>query len=334
MDLSELELADLPSIFDLENEKKRSAWFFLREFMTEISRSKNGKDQKFYKPTQVFTKFIQRNTDLKGIRFKSSKTDGCCYVLFVINRDCLDVGDKIDSGKNQLIMETVKQEAFNMLEGNTSNQDMYQDFLKQYDSFVTILKKDMGNLMKVAGKDIVSIEATALLFSDCIVKDIATIEKLKANNYEHRYTDGIIRGICEQVIEFKYLYKNQSLLSEYYGINKTEAELNDLSNESNLFIAIKKLLGDKRYTHGRNIRKMARDIGEETGTDDEMSLYEAYIYYSTRYHNSYLDHLSDLIGETVDDDEEINDDQLDYIMLIIILDKYIEVYNKIVTPLS
>lgn len=37
LDLSVLNLEDLPSIFDIKNELKRSAWFFLRVFMTEIS---------------------------------------------------------------------------------------------------------------------------------------------------------------------------------------------------------------------------------------------------------------------------------------------------------
>ena len=69
-------------------------------------------DDKFYKPTQVFTKYVQRNTDLKGIKFKSSKTNGNCYVLFVENRDCLDDGDKTDRSRNQLIMKRVKQVEF------------------------------------------------------------------------------------------------------------------------------------------------------------------------------------------------------------------------------
>lgn len=66
----------------------------------------------FYKPMQVFTKYIQRNTDLKGLKFKSSKGKGNCYTLFVVNRDCLDYGDKIDSSRNQLIMERVEQIKF------------------------------------------------------------------------------------------------------------------------------------------------------------------------------------------------------------------------------
>ena len=112
LDLSELETEDLPSIFDVENAQKRSVWFFLKEFMNEISKAKDEGDQNFYKPTQVLTKFIQRNTDLKGIKFRSSKTSGSCYVLFVVNRDCLDDGDKTDNSRNQLIMKKVEQIGF------------------------------------------------------------------------------------------------------------------------------------------------------------------------------------------------------------------------------
>ena len=115
LDLSELSVEALPSIFDTENVQKRSVWFFLQEFMNEISKSKDNEDKNFYKPTQVLTKYIQRNTDLKGIRFKSSKTHGKCYVLFVTNRDCLDDGDKTDDNRNQLIMKNVEQKDFSLV---------------------------------------------------------------------------------------------------------------------------------------------------------------------------------------------------------------------------
>lgn len=114
LDLSELSAEVLPSIFDVDNAQKRSVWFFLKEFMNEISKAKEDGDKYFYKPTQVLTKYIQRNTDLKGIRFKSSKTSGKCYVLFVVNRDCLDDGDKTDNSRNQLIMRKVEQEDFTL----------------------------------------------------------------------------------------------------------------------------------------------------------------------------------------------------------------------------
>ena len=110
LDLSEISTWKCPSIFDIENAERRNTWFFLREFMERISEEKINENS--YKPTQVFTKYIQRKTALKGIKYKSSKTGKSCYVLFVVNRDCLDPNDKRDSGRNQLIMEKVEQLPF------------------------------------------------------------------------------------------------------------------------------------------------------------------------------------------------------------------------------
>ena len=107
LDLSEISKWKCPSIFDIEKVERRSTWFFLREFMERISEEKVDDDS--YKPTQVFTKYIQRKTDLQGIKYKSSKTGKGCYVIFVVNRDCLDPDDKREPKRNQLIMEKVEQ---------------------------------------------------------------------------------------------------------------------------------------------------------------------------------------------------------------------------------
>ena len=107
LDLSDISNWKLPSIFDVENEKKRSTWFFLKEFMERISEIKS--DDNFYKPTQVFTKYIQRRSKLQGIKYKSSKTGKPCYVLFVVNRDCLDPDDRQNPNRNQLVMAEVEQ---------------------------------------------------------------------------------------------------------------------------------------------------------------------------------------------------------------------------------
>lgn len=112
LDLSNIATWRCPSIFDVENRKKRNVWLFLNEFIQHISRQLAGDDE--YKPTQVLTKYIQRKTNLKGIAYRSSKTqpnEKCsmfsnrCFVLFVTNRDCLDQCDKTDKTRYQLIME-------------------------------------------------------------------------------------------------------------------------------------------------------------------------------------------------------------------------------------
>ena len=91
----------------IEHEEQRNCWFFLKEFTDLISEAKSGR----YKPTQVLTKYIQRNTDLKGIMYNSSRvTSGnrICYALFVTNRNCIDMDSLKDSKRNQLIMDAVE----------------------------------------------------------------------------------------------------------------------------------------------------------------------------------------------------------------------------------
>lgn len=117
LNLSTLNRGGLPSIFDVEQEEKRSAWFFLKKFMENISMPVSDSDDKIkeYKPTQVFTKYIQRKTALPGIVYPSSKfgvTDDQfgvngehCVVLFVTNRDCIEEEDTPDRSRKQLIME-------------------------------------------------------------------------------------------------------------------------------------------------------------------------------------------------------------------------------------
>ena len=118
LDLASISFQSLPSIFDQKNESKRNAWFFLSNFMELISEAKrensscNNSCEIFYKPTQVFTKYIQRNTNLNGVKYKSSKSRGNCYVFFVGNRDCIDRVDIIDKKRNQLIMKEYEQMEF------------------------------------------------------------------------------------------------------------------------------------------------------------------------------------------------------------------------------
>lgn len=129
-----------PSILDVEHKDILDSWYFVKKFINDISQpindglqmklnieiQKKDKDyirinelkkeiDKEYKPTQVFTKYIQRKTQYKGISFRSSKLlerplnkeDGYDknYVLFVPNCDCIDECDDKDLSKLQLIME-------------------------------------------------------------------------------------------------------------------------------------------------------------------------------------------------------------------------------------
>lgn len=250
------------------------------------------------------------------------------------------------------------------------NDAMREAFINLYESFKSITETHYNSLSK---SPLCSMPLTALIFADCIKTDIQAVLDLKEQNVPDRYVEGIIRGICEQVIEFIYLYNNQTLLPEYYGTNRTEAELADLENEPNLFKRVRMLIGDKRYSAGRNIHSMSLAIGEYVGTDDEMSLYEAYQLTSTLYHNSYRESFMELVGtvskllqkaeknagattaslssssvvdaeagrsgitvEAADEDDEgdVDDSDLDFIMLITILTRFMETYQKIVDEIK
>ncbi len=114
INLSKISSWKCPSAFDVDRREERSIWMFLREFIRIISEPINQDID--YKPTQVLTKYIQRNTDFQGIEYRSShrrmsydekgysRKDNC-VVLFVVNRDCLDGWEKTDSSRSQLVMD-------------------------------------------------------------------------------------------------------------------------------------------------------------------------------------------------------------------------------------
>ena len=124
-----------PSVFDLDKKSidKRECWLFLNEYISLISAPvcDKEKSEEYYKPIQVFTKYIQRVTGLYGIAYRSSKskqndrnsdyvTDRC-YVLFAENRDCMDEFEKstkMNSSRLQLFMTRSWQKDSNTLDCN------------------------------------------------------------------------------------------------------------------------------------------------------------------------------------------------------------------------
>ena len=108
LDISDVSDKKCPSLFDIPHKNERSIWFFLKKFIEEISAYSNGGDD--YKPTQVFAKYIQEGWKFNGIQYRSSRANKKiinkkCIVLFVLNRDCLDMTDKVNKKRAQLIME-------------------------------------------------------------------------------------------------------------------------------------------------------------------------------------------------------------------------------------
>lgn len=121
LNLCQVQTWKRPSVFDLEQKSidRRECWLFLNEYISKISAPvcNKEKSKEYYKPIQVFTKYIQRVTGLYGIEYRCSKskrnnrdsdyvTDRC-YVLFAENRDCMDEYEKttkMNSKRLQLFM--------------------------------------------------------------------------------------------------------------------------------------------------------------------------------------------------------------------------------------
>ena len=228
---------------------------------------------------------------------------------------------------------------------------MKDSFKELYDSFIEETNNNEKLLINYTGEHITSLGATAFLFSTCIIDDLDMVEQMKKQDVDHRYSDAIIRGICDQVIEFIYLYKNPSLLSEYYGTDRTEEELEQIVNDDDIFTSIRKISGDKRYSKRRNIRDMAVSIGEEKGTGDALALYEIFQYYSVLFHSAYRENMMDIIGEVEKETEaeteeaeteeaeaeEVETEEnadLDYLMMTVILTRFFETYTKIVSAVK
>lgn len=115
-----------PSIFSLNKNdiEKRESYLFLKQFIDQITLPVGNRKaaDDFYKPIQVFTKYLQRLGGLYGIEYRSSLAEqkqknsnfvnDRCYVLFVENRDCMDDLErlsKMNEKRLQLYMKNVYQ---------------------------------------------------------------------------------------------------------------------------------------------------------------------------------------------------------------------------------
>lgn len=102
-------------------------------------------------------------------------------------------------------------------------KNMTSDFIELYNLFSKLITESNSILVKKANTSsfLCSIEHAAIHFSKCILEDLGMIRLL--SKYNHRYADGIIRSICEQVIEFVYIYKNPNMLPFYFGVGNNNS---------------------------------------------------------------------------------------------------------------
>jgi hypothetical protein len=105
----------VPSIFDREGRNNRSAIYFMRDFLKDLSKpiTKNGTEHIEYVPTQIVTEYFRHifkdsgNGKIKGIIYPSSvSNDGKSCVLFFTSENCID--NKSDKDKNSWLSMSTK----------------------------------------------------------------------------------------------------------------------------------------------------------------------------------------------------------------------------------
>ena len=155
------------------------------------------------------------------------------------------------------------------------------------------------------------------------MEDVETIYELKSKKFSDRYTDFIIRNMCEQVIEYIYIMKHPELIPEYFG-----NEINDEWNGKNLFKGLKRT-GGARFKERKSVSEMSVDIGEKTSNDEKISLYDIYSIKAEFEHHSYFQHLLNTICYVNDENEGESKDEMDYVYLIYILTAFINTYDTV-----
>lgn len=163
-------------------------------------------------------------------------------------------------------------------------------------------------------------EVLASLVSQFIIEDIKLLLHLKRKGFPQRHSDGIIRNICEQVIEFIYVIKKgQDLINEYFGDNLNESEINSVKDP------IKGLLkfGKARFKDSRKaVHEMAIEINEIKDTKHKLSLYRIFSLKSDAVHNAYFRSIMEEVVRLEEELEEDNENDIDYMHLIYIIEAF------------
>lgn len=186
-----------------------------------------------------------------------------------------------------------------------------KEFLQTYQSFVEATNnKNYITLENLKNEKInfVSKDMFSLFISTCLIEDIDTFLFLKDNNFSGRYTDAILRNVCEQVIEYLYILKHEELIPVYLGSNLSE----EVDESEDLFTALKKT-GKARFGKRKSVKEMAVDIGEGKSSNEKISLYDIFSLKAELEHNSYFHHIlepADKVEGDINESDEVDDDYL------------------------
>ena len=159
------------------------------------------------------------------------------------------------------------------------------------------------------------------VFSRGIRDDITEFLCMFKAGRKVRYQNFVIRNMVEHTIEYLYLCKNTTLISEYFG-EKISIDMNNVTHE-NAAKTYRKL-GQDRYENRRaQIKSMADDIGEGETTKNIPCLYDIFIIVSENCHNSYFQEISDEYS-----DIEVENDLFSLQFVCLILIKFLNLENK------
>jgi hypothetical protein len=204
--------------------------------------------------------------------------------------------------------------------------------IREINKFVNELEEHIFNTSKKYlkilknrenSKNLWTKEDLSMVMSFGVIEDLRTILLLDSIKVKERYINYILRGLVEQVIEYKYLSSNENLIQEYFG-----SKINN-EDESGIFNPVKELkkLGGDRFDNGRErIRKMAKSIGQDLSDDNSLSLYDIFCITSEEVHNSYFQGYLDRF-EDKEDEETFT--RFHIIMLYRIIDEFLKTYDCI-----
>ncbi len=205
------------------------------------------------------------------------------------------------------------------------------DFLKFFQVFVEC-SKEKNDKLTLAYKNskkgsLASKEFLSIVVSECLIDDIKSIQKLREEKFANRYVDAAIRNMCEQVIEYIYIIKNPNLIKKYFGEDLTY----EYPKDDSIKTLIKSLTqtGKARFGKRERVMEMAKDIGELDSDDNKLALYDIFKLKSELEHNSYFNHLFELMDEVNSEETEKENQEKDFNYLICILSAFSEVYDKI-----
>lgn len=203
---------------------------------------------------------------------------------------------------------------------------VFNEFKAECDSINLELKKRIDNS---DSKEVIATkENLSISTSECLCEDIQMVINLQEKKYSNRYIDSIIRNMCEQIIEYKYIIKNQSLIGEYFGKNLSEDEDKECEDTKKMFSRLKQT-GQARFSSNReSVSKMAEDINEKVSTDEKIALYDIFSLKAELEHNSYFNSVFEIIDQ-IEEQENDSHHNLDITFICFIIGAFKETYYKV-----